>query len=495
MKGQQPGEDKCTPPALPSNFSGTPTPYYNQYMYAYPSDYATAACPLYYYPQSTMSYSAAASVQVPVAPTSLPPPSAPLPGGVPPWRQAPKTQVQLALPSATRSPIAVNLSVQQPPAAKQSSAAASWPASLKSYVERCFLACKNDKERDEVESVLRKKINEAIAAGDINARNWAAESLPGDSIYRPHTTSVPAPREAIPQPFVELGLEDEKKRNRSKRFLAEGQAIEVKRSRPLPPKNFDGLSRPGEVCIVGYSEAIEKPYLRLTSAPDPSTVRPFSVLEKSLNHVIKLWSEKRDYTFACDQLKSIRQDLTVQMIKNVFVVKVYETHARIALEVGDLGEYNQCQSQLESLYEEGFAGCEAEFLAYRLLYSSATEARIDICNILSSINTGLRTNDLVRHSLEVHSCILRSDFYRLFQLYESCPNLGRFIMDIILSRMRSRALENIVRACRPSVSTSFLTSALGFTSEAELLAWSQSLGLAVSDTGLDCKDASKVLFS
>lgn len=87
-----------------------------------------------------------------------------------------------------------------------------------------------------------------------------------------------------------------------------------------------------EDTVIGTCKSLEKSYLRITSAVDPSTVRPLQVLQQSLVFLIEKWKKESNYTYICDQLKSVRQDLTVQRIKNEFTVKVYETHGRIAIE-------------------------------------------------------------------------------------------------------------------------------------------------------------------
>lgn len=182
--------------------------------------------------------------------------------------------------------------------------------------------------------------------------------------------------------FADSPEERKRRENRSKRFeLGQGRRSENNHFRPknagagnlysrrasalVLSKSFeDGGNKAVEdidwdaLTVKGTCQEIEKRYLRLTSAPDPATVsalslefecdsailsvflsnltsslpldskyylnvkmqvRPEEVLEKALAMV---QNSQKNYLYKCDQLKSIRQDLTVQRIRNQLTVKV-----------------------------------------------------------------------------------------------------------------------------------------------------------------------------
>lgn len=207
-----------------------------------------------------------------------------------------------------------------------------------------------------------------------------------------------------------------------------------------------GIDLESATPIIGTCQDLEKQYLRLTSTADPTTVRPQHVLERSLDMVVKHWIMNKDYHYACDQLKSIRQDLTVQVIRNSFTVHVYETHAKIALEKGDPEEFNQCQSQLQILYGEVPSVNRAEFTAYLILYFIYSGNLSGLQIAMRKLDSSSRSSEVIQHAIKVRQAWSLRDYHNFFKLYRSAPAMSGKLMGWFVERERKHALNIIVKA-------------------------------------------------
>ncbi|OIR58958.1 MAG: uncharacterized protein A8A55_0248 [Amphiamblys sp. WSBS2006] len=156
----------------------------------------------------------------------------------------------------------------------------------------------------------------------------------------------------------------EKKITKILKTLAKNKTTLNWKALPLPL-----LRKHKATPLVGRSTKTEKSYFRLTTEPDPKDIRPLPVLKLAMKNIEK-HRKKKNYNYVLDQLRAVRQDITLQNIENAFAVYVYETNIRVAIECDELDQYAQCYSCLESFYSSfpQYTQNKEEFVSYHLLY-------------------------------------------------------------------------------------------------------------------------------
>ncbi|KAI4787370.1 hypothetical protein E4T44_13669, partial [Aureobasidium sp. EXF-8845] len=252
-----------------------------------------------------------------------------------------------------------------------------WPQPVRDYVQRAFAdkPDNDDIENSAVAAKLKSVITQAAEANQLAIIDWPSHPLPREllRIERAAMMSASKKRKSMdvdanvdasspipPWRVKNLSLADritnpspDKRQKKADQFRATAPPsklsdLEKRRQRfalgnqgpnsPFisSPRDDSPMPDVNDGPCVGTSQELEKNYFRLTAPPKPETVRPLHILKQTLDLLIRKWKDEHNYGYICDQFKSLRQDLTVQHIKNDFTVRVYEAHARIALEKGDL---------------------------------------------------------------------------------------------------------------------------------------------------------------
>ncbi|DAZ99020.1 TPA: hypothetical protein N0F65_010906 [Lagenidium giganteum] len=103
---------------------------------------------------------------------------------------------------------------------------------------------------------------------------------------------------------------------------------------------------------------------------------------------------------------------------------LYETHARIALESGDINEFNRVQAK-----------------------------------------KALRAQEDIKHALAVREAVAMNNYHRFFMLYASAPNMAGYLMDPLVPSIRLKALRAICKAYRPQIPIDFVRQELHLKGE------------------------------
>lgn len=293
------------------------------------------------------------------------------------------------------------------------------------------------------------------------------------------STTTPAPKRKL-----DMDVSEEAASRRRQRFQTKNNAL---------PKIGQDVTPDG--AVVGRCLNLEKGYLRLTSAPKPELVRPLGVLEEALDFVVSKFRKTNEYSYIVSQLKSIRQDLKVQQIENHFTVEVYKVNARIALENEDLGELNQCLSQLWDFYttKPSIVGPGyGEFIAYSVLYSLYTKDHDQLMRIFREVNlsTTLQKDANVMLALKIARMVNSSNQPAFFYLAGQVDKLSQVIVGQLLAAERLKALAYLTKAAgKTDVPLTTAKHILGYHKLGDLKAFIGKFTTAYNSKDIDSSKA------
>lgn len=408
---------------------------------------------------------------------------------------------------------------------------------LDMFIQRSLAQSDDPDVRNMIDLEVRRIINDARARHVLHTTDWARVALPAvpeSQMWRNHTQvpfNYPSPPESQhfrkrASPPVVNNVPMSKKQ---KKKLKKQQELEIKRraasgfnpsteatsvysspttkkldrmnrfqrtweTQDTPLKDWSDRNSSISKAIVGTNQSLEKSHFRLTSDPDPASVRPESVLRAAIAMLKTKWRLERNYSYICDQLKAIRQDMTVQRINNDLTFNVYRFHALTALEMGDLSEFNQCQTQVFQMFEddESLRTDYHEFVSLRILYYVVTGNKSALFSFISILSEETISHKFAKIALQLHYASEATNYHKWFQYYTECTSLQKYVLNHMLDHMRYRSLTRIVLGYM-TIEVEFVAEQLGFEAINDAYGFLRQCGCCFVETRIDCRKSRATL--
>mmetsp|Transcript_50075 Transcript_50075/g.132000 ORF Transcript_50075/g.132000 Transcript_50075/m.132000 type:complete len:343 (+) Transcript_50075:146-1174(+) len=241
---------------------------------------------------------------------------------------------------------------------------------------------------------------------------------------------------------------------------------------------YVSMDAPTEAPLQGESQTIEKSYQRTIGGfPLAEHVRSSQVLEKAFHRTL----QTEDYAYVSDQLRAVRQDLTVQHIRSPFAALVWEQSAVRAAANADWATFDSCLPELAALQVENGLEHQEKVASWRFLRSVAAGAA-DVSLLENLIRSPAAE---AVWAVAINRAIVGGNLRRAVARAQDPPSATcSRIVEPIVDTLRLDLLLQAVLASRRSDDQT-LSAVLAFPSEEDAVSWvqAQSIPYPLSD---DC---------
>ena len=250
--------------------------------------------------------------------------------------------------------------------------------------------------------------------------------------------------------------------------------------------------------MIGTSTKLEKEYFRAHSEMinDSENVRPLHVLVNAYDFVMNKYKETKDYKYILNQLKSIRQDMLLQNIKNDFCVKVYETSTEISILNEDMENANITLSMLiRDLYTTIHSENEYQFYRYYLIYNILYD--IKEMNYIIQEEKFNSYKNRMRDIIDIMKAMNEKNFIKLFSLFSKLNSEKEKKMLIpFVVYYQIQAMIILSYGFYTMIDINYIYEKIGRDStKEEFINFMKEIGVVMIDTKVKCRESISILKS